>query len=122
MVDAHKFNAEGNVIIYGEPELCVALSNLCLENGIKNPMICSGTKNSYIKEYAKKSLNDTVVLDDTDFETILGNTKRLNVNLLLGSSEGKIATEIYGIPLVRVGLIKIGLEDNGLKLQDIMEQ
>ncbi len=33
MADAHKFNAEGRPVIYGEPELVYALTRICCENG-----------------------------------------------------------------------------------------
>lgn len=105
MIDSHKYNAEGRAVIYGEPELVLAISNLCLENGIKPVLICTGTKNTALKEHFshRDSGEKLAVMDDIDFETIQKGAKKFNANILIGNSDGRIITEKEGIPLVRVG-------------------
>ncbi len=105
MIDSHKHNAEGRVAIYGEPELVYALSVLCLENGIKPVLISTGSQNKALKEHIERLQNEEspTIIDDTDFETIRAYVKKLNANILIGNSDGKVITEREGVPLVRIG-------------------
>lgn len=105
MIDSHKFNSEGRAVIYGEPELCYAAGMLCMENGIKPVLIASGAENQKLKDLIDKKVTDekAVVLDDTDFDTIRDYAVKLDANVLIGNSDGKVITEKEGIPLVRVG-------------------
>jgi len=105
MIDSHKYNAEGRAVIYGEPEFCFALTGLCLENGIKPVLICTGAQNNKLKELLHISGMEEkpLILDDTDFQTIQKYSVELKANILIGNSEGKVITEKEGIPLVRVG-------------------
>ena len=43
MADAHKFNAEGKPVVYGEPELVYALARTCIENGAYPAVIATGS-------------------------------------------------------------------------------
>ncbi len=105
MIDSHKFNAEGRAVIFGEPELSYAMGMLCMENGIKPVLISTGAENKKLKELIGKACNgeNPTVLDDTNFDTIRDYAVKLNANILLGNSDGKVITEKEGIPLVRVG-------------------
>jgi nitrogenase molybdenum-iron protein NifN len=105
MIDSHKHNAEGRAVIFGEPELVYAMGKLCFENGIKPILLATGTENGIIKQLAPPGDSDErpVVLNDTDFDTILKYAQSLNANILLGNSDGKVITEKTGIPLVRIG-------------------
>lgn len=107
MIDSHKYNAEGRAVIYGEPDLVYSVSRLCAENGIKPVLICTGSENKKLKEMLSEVIEDLeekpVIIDDTDFETIQSYAKELNVNILIGSSNGKFLTEKDGIPPVRIG-------------------
>lgn len=107
MIDSHKYNAEGRAVIYGEPDLIFAVSKLCFENGIKPVLICTGAENTNLKELLDKDVEKCeekiVIIDDTDFQTIQKYAEELNVNILIGSSNGKFLTEKHGIPPVRIG-------------------
>lgn len=111
MIDSHKYNAEGRAVIYGELDLIFAVSKLCFENGIKPVLICTGAKNTNIKallnkeieKYEEKYEEKIVMIDDTDFQTIQKYAQELDVNILIGSSNGKFLTEKHGIPPVRIG-------------------
>jgi nitrogenase molybdenum-iron protein NifN len=100
MIDSHKYNSEGRAAIFGDPELILAISQLCKENGIKPLLIATGTRTVQLKNELKGT---SWVLDDIDFEIIREQVKRLNVNILIGNSDGKYLTEKEGLPLVRVG-------------------
>ena len=107
MIDSHKYNAEGSVGVFGDPEIVYAISSLCLENGLKLCVAASGPANEKLIP-ALDQLGTTykkafVKLADTDFETISSHVRKSNVNLLIGSSDGAFMTEKYDIPLVRMG-------------------
>jgi len=107
MVDSHKYNAQGRAAIFGQPELVYSIATLCLENGIVPALLATGAKTSKLEELLKKdfalAVEDTVIIDDTDFDTIRDHVNKLDVNILIGHSDGKFITERDGIPLVRVG-------------------
>lgn len=100
MIDSHKYNAEGRAAIFGDPEIVLATSQLCLENGIKPVLLATGSKASKLHNYMN-TVN--LILDDTDFDNIRSYTKELGVNILIGNSDGNYITEKEGIPLVRIG-------------------
>jgi len=105
MIDSHKFNSEGRCVIFGEPEQSYAIGMLCMENGIKPVLISTGAQNKKLKDLLENRLEfkEAIVLDDTDFDTIRDYAVKLDANLLIGNSDGKVITEKEGIPLVRVG-------------------
>lgn len=107
MIDSHKFNAEGKVAIFGEPELVCAIADLCMENGVVPKVIATGADTKKIDGYFKEKLirykNSVKILDDTDFETIAEYVESEGVNLLIGHSDGKFVSDKQGIPLIRVG-------------------
>ncbi|MDS1029296.1 nitrogenase component 1 [Bacillota bacterium LX-D] len=107
MIDAHKYNAEGRVGIFGDPELIYAATSICLENCFTPCVVASGPANGKILpalDSLGSSFNrDFIKLADTDFETISKHVQDTGVNLLIGPSDGAFMTEKFGIPLVRTG-------------------
>lgn len=107
MIDNHKYTGEARAILYGEPELVYAVSRLCLENGILIKMIGMGSKNAELRERLIKELKsqkeDSIVLDDTDFGTMESYAKKLNINLLIGNSDGRRMAAKLGLKIIRIG-------------------
>lgn len=105
MIDSHKYNGEGRAVIFGEPELVFALASLCVENGVKPVLMATGARNKALRQQIEglRGYEAMTVLDETDFDTILDQAVKLNANLLIGNSDGKVITEKAGIPLVRAG-------------------
>ncbi len=107
MADAHKFNAEGRPVIYGEPELVYAMTRLCLENGAVPAVIATGSGNSRLSarlEPLLENMDDLPgLIEEADFAAIEEAVLRTGVNIAIGHSGGKFLTERHGIPLVRVG-------------------
>ena len=105
MIDSHKYNGEGRAVIFGEPEFAYAVSMLCEENGIKPLLVCTGSESPSVKALLEKGITSCtpVLLDDTDFETVMKLSEQLGANILIGNSDGKVITEKLGIPLVRAG-------------------
>ena len=96
---------EGRAAIFGDPEIVYATTLLCMENGIVPEIVATGTQSEKYKERLKsKGLNKTtLLLDDTDFDTIQKYVRERQVNLLIGNSDGKFIMEKEEVPLVRIG-------------------
>ncbi|MBU3113769.1 nitrogenase cofactor biosynthesis protein NifB [Clostridium lacusfryxellense] len=107
IIDSHKYNGEGRVVIFGEPEIVYAVTSLCVENGIKPLLIATGSKNKILVNNLKELTKDLeilpIILDDTDFEVIEKYCKALDVNLLIGDSNGRRLEEKLEIKLIRIG-------------------
>jgi nitrogenase molybdenum-iron protein NifN len=107
MADAHKFNAEGRPVIYGEPELVNAVTRICLENGTVPAVIATGSGNSRLAATLEPLLNDLeehpVLLEEADFASIERAALQACANIAIGHSGGKFFTERHGIPVLRIG-------------------
>ena len=107
MADAHKYNAEGRPVIYGEPELVYALSCVCLENGAEPVVIASGSPYSNLKQRLIPVLagldEQPVLIEEADFAAIEHAAVRTGATIGVGHSGGKFLTERYDIPVTRVG-------------------
>lgn len=107
MADAHKFNAEGRPVIYGEPELVCAMTRLCLENGAVPIVIATGSGNSRLSQQVEllPERPDTLpdLIEEADFAAIEGAALQAGANIAIGHSGGKFLKERHGIPVVRVG-------------------
>ncbi len=107
IIDSHKYNGEGRVVIFGEPEIVYAVTALCVENGIKPLLIATGSKNKILVNNLKELTKDLeilpIIIDDTDFEIIEKYCTQLDINLLIGDSNGRRLEEKLGIKLIRIG-------------------
>lgn len=107
MIDSHKYNGEVKAILYGEPELVLAVTKICAENGITLKLVALGTKNKIMKISVKHELEnqeeEAIIIDDTDFETIEKHAKILDVNLIIGNSDGRRMAKRLGVKMVRIG-------------------
>ncbi|WP_291635258.1 nitrogenase cofactor biosynthesis protein NifB [Clostridium sp.] len=107
IIDSHKYNGEGRAVIFGEPEIIYAVTALCVENGIKPLLIATGSKNKILVNNLKELTKDLetlpIILDDTDFEIIEKYARELDINLLIGDSNGRRIEEKLGIKLIRIG-------------------
>lgn len=112
MIDAHKYNGEVRAAIFGEPDFVYSTVRMCSENGIMPLIAATGTKCLGLKESLMneiKPISDIYqierfeILDEVDFQTIEELARELNVNLLIGNSDGRRIAERLGVPLVRRG-------------------
>lgn len=107
MIDSHKYNAEARAVIYGEPELVLAITKTCAENGVLVKLIATGSKNKKLKkqllEELSKQTESPVILDDTDFETIESYAKDFNINVMIGNSDGRRMAGRLGVKILRIG-------------------
>lgn len=107
IIDAHKHLAEGRAAIFGEPELALAYSEFCIENGVFPVITATGSKTNLLKglkeKINSKFTEEPIIYNDTDFQTIQEASDKFNVNILIGNSGGKFVSEKTGIPLLRMG-------------------
>ncbi len=107
MIDSHKHSALGKCALFGDMDLVYGISSLLLENGVEVKVASTGAtskkfKNRMTKLFDKYGLT-SIVLQDTDFETIRTVIKDEHVNLMIGNSDGKFIWEKDGVDFIRVG-------------------
>lgn len=107
MIDNHKYNGEARALVYGEPELVLAVVKVCAENGILPKIIATGSKNNRIKNLLEDELKifpeEVIILDDTDFETIEKYASMEQINIMIGNSDGRRMASKLGLSIVRIG-------------------
>ncbi len=110
MIDAHKYNGEARAAIYGEPDFVYSTVRMCVENGIMPMIAATGTKCSKLKEMLEKEIQTVAsvyfiehfeILDDVDFQTIEELGRELEINLMIGNSDGRRIADKLGIDLIR---------------------
>ncbi len=110
MIDSHKYNAEARMAIFGEPDFVYSCARLAIENGsvpmlIATADICPGLEKSLREEVDELSNNlfadKCTILDQADFKAIENYVLEANVNVMLGSSDGRRIEEKHKVPLVR---------------------
>ncbi|MDR3134849.1 MAG: radical SAM protein, partial [Deltaproteobacteria bacterium] len=110
MADSHKHSALGRAAIFGDPDFVLSMSRLCAENGLLTMLATTGSKSPAFKAAIKGALlassgavaaPEPLALDSADFSLIESESRRLGVNLLIGSSEGRRLAQKERLPLVR---------------------
>ncbi len=108
MVDGHKYVFGKRALVYGEEDLVVGLVAMLAEAGIK-PVLCAtgGTSGDFedaIRTVAPELPDDTIIRDDVDFKTIEELAEPLELDLVVGNSNGYKLARKRDLPLIRVGL------------------
>jgi nitrogenase molybdenum-iron protein NifN len=107
MIDSHKYNFAGRSVIFGEPELVLAVTGVCMENGIYPAVVAIGSRNKklagLLEPYLDEAAGECQVLSGADFAQIREKVSGAEVNIAIGHSDGRYLTEKEGIPLVRIG-------------------
>jgi nitrogenase molybdenum-iron protein alpha/beta subunit len=109
MVDNHKYCAKARTAIYGEPDFVKAVISLCCEIGVVPSVIATGSRCPELfqmRDEAKNCADNVfaavpIILDDTDFDAIERAVIDNDVNLLIGSSDGRRIASKLGIELIR---------------------
>jgi len=103
--DGHKYVFGKRVGVYGDPEFVAGLARFFAEIGMRPVLCATGARNRALGP-ALDELGDAgleEVLDDTDFAAIEANGRRLELDLLVGSSKGYRMARELGVPLIRIG-------------------
>lgn len=106
-IDAHKHLFGVKTITYGEEDLTAAISGFLYEIGLDPVLIASGGESGLLKESvekaARQNIDNTIIGEGMDFETIHTLSKELDPTLFVGNSKGYYITRELDIPLVRIG-------------------
>ena len=112
MIDAHKYCGEVRAVIYGEPDFVWSMVRFCRECGILPVITATGTRSPGWQERITEELQaltdnyeleEYIVLEEVDFQTLEEQARKLQANLLIGNSDGRRMAEKLDLPLVRRG-------------------
>ena len=108
LLDCHAYTYEKKVAIFGDPDIVVGLTAMCLEMGMIPKYVITGTpKSDFEKEVnallERYSIEDAVVKANADLFELHQLIKNESVDLLIGNSYGKSIAKAEDIPFVRAG-------------------
>lgn len=107
IVDAHPYNYEREVAIYGDPDVVTGMSRFICELGMIPSVVCTGAQSSrFVEEMekiAKENNVSPVILAGSDLYDLHQQVKGLDIELLIGNSYGARIAEAEEIPLLRMG-------------------
>jgi nitrogenase molybdenum-iron protein NifN len=105
-IDGHKYVYGKRAVVYGDPDVVVALAGFCREVGIVPVLCASGAvapdMGERIRALSPASEDPVVSAHDTDFDRIAEMAATCNPDIVIGSSKGYQIARQLDIPLVRV--------------------
>ncbi len=110
MIDSHKYNAEGRIVLFGEPDFVYSTARLCCENGAVPVVVATGSVCRELGPMLREELDGCAricfveppaVLDDCDFKTLERHAAEHGANLMVGSGDGRRVAEHLGLDLIR---------------------
>lgn len=110
MIDSHKYNAEGRVAIFGEPDFVYSTTRMAIENGIMPVLVATGDICPQLEDLLFDEIRELSnalfvdrfkILHDVDFKEIEDYVLELGVNVMIGSSDGRRIEDSHKIPLIR---------------------
>ncbi|MDB9315514.1 nitrogenase component 1 [Spirulina sp. CS-785/01] len=107
-VDGHKYIFGKKAVVYGEEDLCVAITAFLAEIGVKPVLCASGGKSGHFQEAITAVTQELLrepplVKEGFDFYEIAEEIEQLQPDLLIGTSKGYPLARKLQIPLLRVG-------------------
>ncbi len=107
-VDGHKYIFGKKALLYGPEDIVVALAAFLNEIGIL-PVLCgTGEKKGKLADSLQDVLGENVrhvtAIEDTDFIELKETAKSMEIDLVLGNSNGYKLSRTLNAPLIRVGL------------------
>ncbi|WP_029895801.1 nitrogenase component 1 [Desulfohalovibrio reitneri] len=109
MVDGHKYLSGKRAVVFGEEDMCVALTSFLAEIGVKPVLVASGGSSGNL-ERAVRDVTDGIlpeppkVFAKVDFAEITEQARELNPDLLIGNSKGyRVLSRELDAPLIRCG-------------------
>ena len=104
MVDVHKYLAEARAAIFGDTEIAVGLTKLLCEVGVVPAIVATGSHSPGFVEAVRSISPGSRALRGVDFSDIHSEVKKSEIDILIGTSNGRQISKAEKIPLVRVGL------------------
>lgn len=107
-VDGHKYLFGKRALLYGPEDLVVALATFLNEVGIL-PVLCgTGENKGKLAESLQDALGENfrqiTVIEDTDFTELEETAKSMEIDIVVGNSNGYKLSRSLHLPLIRVGL------------------
>ncbi len=108
LLDSHAYTYEKKVAIFGDPDIVVGLTAMCLEMGMIPKYVITGTPKADFEREVNElldrySIEGAVVKANSDLFELHQLIKNEPVDLLLGNSYGKAIAKAEDIPFVRAG-------------------
>lgn len=112
LVDAHKYSALGRAVIFGEPDIVKAITDLCCESGIVPVVVATGSEcanlSAVLQEKVQKAcdrllIEKNFIVDDADFDNIEELATETHANVMIGNGDGRRVAAKLGIDLIRCG-------------------
>ena len=106
-IDGHKYIFGKRAVIYGEADFVAAMASFLHEIGIVPALCATGSATGNFKETVmagiENSREDLLIVEDTDFVTMLKTCQTIGIDIVIGSSKGYFLSRKLGVPLVRAG-------------------
>jgi nitrogenase molybdenum-iron protein NifN len=106
-IDGHKYCYGKKAIVYGDEDFVCAISSFLDEIGIIPVLAATGAASAKFRQRMKSALKncreETAIMDDSDFATMLENARDLAADFVIGNSKGFYISKNLGLPLVRCG-------------------
>ncbi|MDR2746854.1 MAG: nitrogenase [Treponema sp.] len=106
-IDGHKYLNRKRAVLYGEEDFVTSLAAFLDEIGVVPVLAATGAESPAFKSRIRGVLGncsqDTVILQDTDFTSMLELAKDLEPDFIMGHSKGLYLSRELKIPLVRCG-------------------
>ncbi|MDR3277765.1 MAG: nitrogenase molybdenum-iron protein subunit beta [Oscillospiraceae bacterium] len=108
MLDSHQYTYQKKVAIFGDPDVVIGLTSLCLEIGLIPKYVITGTPKEEFKRridalFEKYGAADCTAKANADLFELHQWIKNEPVDLLIGSSYGKQIARAEDIPFIRAG-------------------
>jgi Nitrogenase molybdenum-iron protein, alpha and beta chains len=109
MLDSNQYTNGKKVAIFGDPDVVIGLTSLCLETGMIPKYVITGTPKETFSQKVKELFEQYNVQDEckvkenADLFELHQWIKNEKVDLLLGSTYGKQIAKAEDIPFVRAG-------------------
>jgi nitrogenase molybdenum-iron protein beta chain len=108
MLDSHQYTYQKKVAIFGDPDVVLGLTSLCLELGMLPKYVITGTPKEDFRRktealFEKYGVTDCTAKANADLFELHQWIKNEPVDLLIGSSYGKQIARAEDIPFIRAG-------------------
>ncbi|MDI6644568.1 MAG: nitrogenase component 1 [Methanobacteriaceae archaeon] len=107
MVDAHAYNYNRKVAIYGEPDMVVGLTRFTSELGMIPAVVCTGTECNKFKQeielISSQDGHEIQIISGGDQYDLHQKVKEEEIEILMGNSYSARIAKEENIPLIRIG-------------------
>ena len=105
-IDGHRYVFGKRAVVYGDPDLVVALTRFLAEIGVEPVLCASGDNHGHLAERILSVVGSEQHIETAegiDFVDIEERVAKLAPHLLIGNSKGYKISRKLNVPLVRVG-------------------